>query len=232
MEAKKVTQEQLAQLFAFTRKHFVEYYDLQAELADHLANAIEERWQEQPGLSFDEALRLEFKKFGIFGFSDIVERRQNALMKRYYRLAWREFRSALNLQMLVAVALAAFAIYKAVLIAPWTYDVFLLIFFGISSYKLLQLKKQYRKKLGQTRKKWLLEEIIYSCGGFGILMYFPVQLSQYVLPNSVSPPLSAIMAIALALLSVYDYVVLFRLPARAEMHLRKVYPEYSIENIV
>ena len=97
MEAKKIDHEQMQKLFTFTRQHFVEYYDLQAELADHLANAIEARWAEQPGLSFDEALHLEFKKFGIFGFSDIVEQRQNALFKKYYRLVWHEFRSTVSL---------------------------------------------------------------------------------------------------------------------------------------
>jgi hypothetical protein len=32
---------------------------------DHLANAIETQWQENPKLSFNEALNKEFKKFGV-----------------------------------------------------------------------------------------------------------------------------------------------------------------------
>ena len=37
----KVNQKQIDELYLFTRQHFVEYYDLQTELVDHLANAIE-----------------------------------------------------------------------------------------------------------------------------------------------------------------------------------------------
>jgi hypothetical protein len=48
---------------------------------DHLANAIETQWQENPKLSFNEALNKEFKKFGVFGFMDVVEKRQTVLSK-------------------------------------------------------------------------------------------------------------------------------------------------------
>jgi hypothetical protein len=33
------------------------------------------QWQENPKLSFNEALNKEFK-FGVFGFMDVVEKRQ------------------------------------------------------------------------------------------------------------------------------------------------------------
>ncbi len=68
----KLSKEQIQKLYTFTHQHYVEYYDLQTELVDHLANAIEEQWQENPKLSFDEALQIEFKKFGVFGFMDVV----------------------------------------------------------------------------------------------------------------------------------------------------------------
>jgi hypothetical protein len=41
---------------------------------DHLANAIE-TMARKPKLSFNEALNKEFK-FGVFGFMDVVEKRQ------------------------------------------------------------------------------------------------------------------------------------------------------------
>ena len=71
----KLTSSQIDHLFTFTRQHSVEWYDLQSELVDHIANAIETQWQENPNRSFDEALQLEFKKFGVFGFMDVVEKK-------------------------------------------------------------------------------------------------------------------------------------------------------------
>ena len=79
----KLSTQQIDQLFTFTRQHFVEWYDLQSELVDHLANAIETELQENPKLSFDEVLSKEFKKFGVFGFMDVVEKRQAVLGKKY-----------------------------------------------------------------------------------------------------------------------------------------------------
>ncbi len=77
----KLKENQIQDLYAFTRKHFVEHYDLQTELVDHLANDIETIWKEHPCLSFREARGKSFKKFGIFGFMDVVEARGKCLKK-------------------------------------------------------------------------------------------------------------------------------------------------------
>ncbi len=45
---KTVNEKQIERLFQFTREHYVKHYDLQSELVDHLANAIEQRWEETP----------------------------------------------------------------------------------------------------------------------------------------------------------------------------------------
>ena len=79
----KLSAEQIERLYQFTRQHFVEYYDLQTELVDHLAIAIEAEWQENSKISFEDALQKEFKKFGVFGFMEVVEQRQAALNKKY-----------------------------------------------------------------------------------------------------------------------------------------------------
>src|SRR6185436_6113077 len=83
----KLIKEQIDRLYQFTIQHYVEYYDLQTELVDHLANAIEQQWQENPKISFEDALQTEFKKFGIFGFTDLVEKRRFALQEKYQKIA-------------------------------------------------------------------------------------------------------------------------------------------------
>ena len=93
----KLTPQQIERLYQFTRQHYVEWYDLQTELVDHLANSIEAQWQENPKISFEDALQVEFKKFGIFGFMDVVEKRQAALGKKYNLLIWKHFKSFFNI---------------------------------------------------------------------------------------------------------------------------------------
>uniref|UniRef100_UPI00404B0E40 hypothetical protein n=2 Tax=Flavobacterium sp. TaxID=239 RepID=UPI00404B0E40 len=97
----KVNESQTARLYQFTREHFVEYYDLQTELVDHLAFGIETQWQENPKLDFEIALQNEFKKFGIFGFSNVVEKRQTAMSKRYQQFIWQQFKEYFKLPKIV-----------------------------------------------------------------------------------------------------------------------------------
>ncbi len=75
----KLTPEQIQQLYKFTRQHYVEYYDVQTELVDHLANDIEQIWQTKPNLSFEDTRDISFKKFGVFGFMDVVDERAKVL---------------------------------------------------------------------------------------------------------------------------------------------------------
>ena len=85
---RQITQEETDQLFQFCRRHYVYHYDVQIELVDHLASAIEEQWEQNPELSFDEGLKNSFKKFGIYGFSKIKSQKEKELKRKYRRLLW------------------------------------------------------------------------------------------------------------------------------------------------
>ena len=58
-----------------------------------MANAIEAQWEQNSKRSFEEALQIEFKKFGVFGFMEVVEKRQAALQKKYHKLVWNELKN-------------------------------------------------------------------------------------------------------------------------------------------
>ncbi|WP_319591307.1 hypothetical protein [uncultured Draconibacterium sp.] len=85
---RQITQEETEQLFQFCRRHYVYHYDVQIELVDHLATAIEGQWEQNTKLSFDEGLKNSFKKFGIYGFSKIKSQKEKELRRKYNRLLW------------------------------------------------------------------------------------------------------------------------------------------------
>lgn len=225
---KKLNAEQIERLYLFTRQHFVEYYDLQTELVDHLANAIETKWAVQPDLDFETALQQEFKKFGVFGFMDVVEKRQAALTKRYYKLLWQYFKEFFGLPKIVLTIACIAITYQMLMFEPVLYTIILFIVLLLSAVKLFQLNRQYKKKVRQTGQKWLLEELIFRCGGTGIYLYVAVQALRLG-GESASPLYMAILSIFLVLLALYDYIVLFVIPAKAEEHLKATYPEYNLE---
>ena len=84
-----LTDEQIDALFQFVKSKYVDFYDVQVELVDHLASEVETRIAETPSVTFDAALQQVYRGFGIFGFSDLVEEKQNAADKRV-RVLWME----------------------------------------------------------------------------------------------------------------------------------------------
>lgn len=226
---KKLTPREIAALYDFTRKHFVLHYDLQTELVDHLANAIEQHWAKNPNLTFDEVLNAEFKKFGVFGFSDIVAQRQAALTKRYYKLIWSYTKDFLRLPKIL-IALAGMAVaYKLVLTVPYFVAIFtfalLLVFFP----RFIMLNKQFKKHAKATGKRWMFQENVYRCSGFGAFFYIFFQLARFEGGPGASPWLAGVASVLIVLYALCSYITLFVIPARAEEHLKSVYPEYGME---
>ena len=86
-----ITDAQYESLFAFCRRHYVHYYDVQVELVDHLSAAIEERMQQNPKLSFDQALDSVYAGFGIKGFADIVATRMQMVYEKCKKQKWKLF---------------------------------------------------------------------------------------------------------------------------------------------
>jgi len=230
-ELKKVTAEQMDMLFEFTRKHYVEYYDVQCELADHLANAIEERWETQPNLGFNEALHFEFKKFGIFGFTGIVEKRQLALGKKYKKLMWQYLKEFIRIPQILITIVLLLMVYKAISFSQIVYYILSLSTFLLSFIVLIIRVVKYRKKVKQIGKKWLFEETIAHCGGMAGMTYIPFHFSTIFDLDSPSTSIIkiVIMTIVVVLFMLIQYVVLFVIPRRAEEHLLKTYPEYNFE---
>lgn len=164
---KELTEEQVAQLFAFTRKHYVEYYDVQVELVDHLASSIETEWEKNPEISFDSALNNVFSGFGIFGFSDVVESKATAVWK-YQRELWKQtfikqfkwpnLLKSISIWIILYVLLTIFpvkiiAIITALLIIP------LSLYFLIKEQQ--YLKKYSIKKLILTSQRFIYLSFSY-----------------------------------------------------------------------
>lgn len=229
----KLLPEQIQRLYIFTRQHYVEYYDLQTELVDHLANAIEQQWQQNPKLSFDEALQKEFKKFGVFGFQDVVEQRQKALNKKYNKLVWEHFKDFFSVPKIIVSVSAVFGLfyilkhfYFSEILAVLMIGIILIVF----SYLFIKNRKiQKRKK--ETDKVWLYEQIIFGYGTFSSVLTFPIHTYNLIfnkfekLPNDY-----VLLAISLFTVSIYlvSYIIVYLIPSKAEDYLSQVYPEYKI----
>lgn len=89
----ELTPQQIDELFAFCRRHYVHHYDVQLELVDHLANAIEEKMNADKNISFEAALNTVHNSFGYKGFAGVVEAKEKAVGKHWRKLRWQYFKS-------------------------------------------------------------------------------------------------------------------------------------------
>jgi hypothetical protein len=229
----KLTPEQIDRLYQFTRQHYVEYYDLQTELVDHLANAIEAQWQENPKISFEDALQKEFKKFGVFGFMDVVEKRQAALNRKYNGIIWNHFKAFFTIPKIILTTTLVGLTYFFLNISLYKADV-VLVAFGIIilSYYFFIIYFQIKNKKANaaTNKKWLLKEIILGRSSIVGMIYLPIQImlhSEKVLENSLGVLGISFLLVSLILI---EYIMIIEIPKKAEAYLKTTYPEYALEN--
>jgi len=231
----KLTQTQIEKLYQFTRQHYVEWYDLQTELVDHLANAIEEQWQQNPKLSFEDALQIEFKKFGVFGFMDVVEKRQAALGKQYNKLVWNHFKDFFSIPKIIGTASAFLFLVVLMLKYQFAHIIIITLFILSAIIFFMGMIKLSRKNKKQTKisgKKWLYKDIIYGFGTFGGLSYLPIQIALQLYDKLSYFNLVSSILISATVISVllFNYVILFIIPSKAEHYLKKTYPEYELVN--
>ncbi len=146
--------EQIDTLFDFCRKHFVHHYDVQVELVDHLANAIEEKMALDKNVSFETALDKVYAGFGVFGFAGVVSAKSVSLEKQYRKLKWKLFLSYFTLPK-AAFTVCIFLVLSLPVnfLSGKALSIFLIALIGLLFiWELYVSIKSIRKVRKQTRK--------------------------------------------------------------------------------
>lgn len=228
----KLNEFQIQDLYAFTRQHFVEHYDLQTELVDHLANDIETQWQQQPKISFEDAKKRAFKKFGIFGFMDAIEQKQKAMNKRYRRYLWSELKKWFELPQLFATLCLFLMFYFAfsTSLVSILSLIFYVIIMGWAIYKGIHLNRQFRRRKEISNKKWILEEMIFKQAGITSFVFMSQLFNVYNIPQEFTNNIYFLVLFSLGFtaLVLINYISLEIIPNKAEELLNETYPEFSL----
>ena len=234
----KLTTAQIEQLYTFTRQHYVEWYDLQTELVDHLAHAIEERWQENPSLSFTDALKSEFKKFGVFGFMDVVEAKQKFLQKKYNQIVLSHIKTFFTLPKIMLTSAATGFLFLTLTNIQYSKEMVLLwigILIVFVFYVLISNRLRRKRHIKENQKRWLFDDIIHQYGSFAGFIVLPLNIflqifnhAELYLGSAFAP---SIMSFFLVLMTIFIYVIFVSIPSRSKEYLLRTYPEYSSLNV-
>lgn len=227
----KLTKDQIQELYKFTRAHYVEHYDLQTELVDHLANGIERHWAQFPNLSFEEAKQKEFKKFGVFGFMDVIAERHKAMRKRYRKIIWRFLLQWWSFSKLIGILLGILISFFTINSLPkgdFRFGTITVVFY-VLAVLMLYRSFQLKKEIENTSKKWVLQEIIYRQGLTVQIFIIPIHLFNMTIIRGMSNTIFGELAIAVFLvcLVILLKVCGYSIPSKTEEILLETYPEYK-----
>ena len=214
----------------------MEYFDVQTELVDHLANDIEQIWSETPSVTFEEARAVSFKKFGVFGFMEVVEERQKSLNKKYWSLVWHIFKQFFTIPhiiLTITIGFAFFFVFKY-LQSDGLFAFLFMLVFGFLIVRLFYLQKLRKKRYFLSQKKWLLEEYIFNLGNFAVLINLIFQLCfqlrffkfsvDFINPTIVF----LVQSVFFTVLGLLIYSITYLLPSKVEEILSAQYPEYKL----
>ena len=230
----ELTQTNIKELYKFTRKHFVYHYDVQTELVDHLANDIESIWEEHPKLSFQDAQDKSFKKFGIFGFMDVIEAKQKQMNKRYWKIILRfakEWFSIPKIVVTISIFLAFFMLLQ-IQYSEYILLATLLILIILEMRIVYKVRKLHKEKVVKKDKIFLLESMIGDTKNGNTGLTFMNLFNIIHLTNFNFSALHIywvlVISIVLTLLCILFYVSNYVIPQRAEELLEETYPEYKL----
>lgn len=222
---RKITAKEAEKLFSFTKKHYVEYFDIRMELVDHLASAMEKEWEISPEMTFEENLDCQFKKFGIFGFSEIVEEKTTAMEKYYWRIIFREILAALK-SLPGAITFLLIFMGFSLLINSATGFIILqacvLFLFLVQGFFTFRLERRLKAKRKSFEKIYMLEEIILKTGGASVLFIcaFNVMLIFDYADLKAEPILQYSMAVVVTLIIFLGYTSSIVIPAKKEKMIK------------
>lgn len=230
----ELTKEQIQDLYKFTRKHFVEHYDVQTELVDHLANDIEQISKENQYLSFEEARTISFKKFGVFGFMNVVEQKQKAMHKRYWKILWRFAKQWFSLPKIIITGIV-FMVFYSVFQIQYAEEVILVTLSSLlllDFYFLFKNRHLRKRKKQQKEKIYLLESMIGDTRN-GLSAMMIVNIFNLINLSDIKFVELAIywqllLAFVSTLICIVFYISTYVMPLKAEELLLETYPEYKM----
>jgi len=228
---KKVSTKQIELMINFIKTRYVECYDLQTELVDHLANDIEAQWENHPKRSFNAAFHEAFKKFGKYGFKPIVAKHNKVLRKMHYKIIFQYLKTYLKFPKLILTIFATLVTFGFFELVKGSDLGFFAIFIMSMLFMVpfvLKNKKQYEAVLNTKKRHWKLEELLITSDK--VKSYFSIPF-WVIAQFGITVETDTIYHIGIAFFAVLSFLVMYvtvvEIPKNREKILKEIYPEYK-----
>lgn len=186
------SQNQIEEIFEFVRSHKVKYADVQIELVDHLASAIEILQKENPSISFKDALLKSSSQFDVKvksqrpssfgevsyknGFKNLVKEKElhastylNRRMKDYLKSFFSVPKVLLTIGIWIIIyMMLGLGFNFSLWVSLCVIYVSVLLYWGIKSYT---FQKEYGKFLSIRTLNGSMLAVILLCCPYPLLEY-------------------------------------------------------------
>jgi hypothetical protein len=221
-----LTENEIKSLFDFVKSKYVSYIDLQYELVDHLASAIEDEMSCDHCLSFEKALNKVYARFPITGFTHFVNSKQIGLKSYWRSKMFSILKGYFKLPKIFITLLLTIAFFMLYLnTGNDVFQVHMVILLLCST--ILLGYENYTSKQEHAQGKYLFLDTFYSTSyqftGF-VFFYFGMKLTENIDKININIYLfSALKTVFVLYLIISGHMRLRYLPAVLKEEIAKKY---------
>ena len=183
----KLTAEQIEYVSNYVKSFNMKWYELQVELTDHMVTSMEEIWEKDPELTFNQLKLNAANKFvGDSSFKSIQEVRKRILQKEYRKVQWKMITEYLKFPKIFGSILLVYLAYtfSAYFVSPQKYLAVLfcsLLLIGLPSLYYWWKSKEIDGKIFLTLETLNPNPWVFSFPslGMGITRQLKQELLQY-----------------------------------------------------
>jgi len=231
MTERKLTPGQIEELHEFCYFRCVFHYDVHIEIVDHLATAIENLWETNPGMPFEKAMYQVGEQFGgDLGFSTFRHEKEKALRKKYRRLLWQFVADYYKFPKIMITLLLTFTLYTALYYSEndqWIVVSLVALFSGFSLFYGLYYRPKHVQIKTEKGYSFLLNDIsikgVLSKTGTGFGGYFIFIATQHAHFSTAG---SIIFSILVSLYIVLLYGDCFFISKKIREHFKEQFPQF------
>lgn len=238
MNTHTLTPEQIEAMYDFCYDHDVLEYEIQTELVDHLATAVENQLSENPETSFKEALiDYYYLNFGIDGFRKIVKSKRRSFRNQYDQLFLRFLGSFFQLPRIILTLALILTLFTSLhfldqrriilLFSASILVIYFIMFMAINIFT-----NRFKIKLEDNEKSFLIVDyfnrlkrrVNQSWSLFYILCFF--FLKPFRAPQTAF--IDLIGSALIVLLFISYYALMFYMPKLVKQHFIEQFPQFVI----
>jgi hypothetical protein len=229
-----ITPEETEELFNLCEKYGVFFYDVQIELVDHMASLIEEQWEKDPEISFQQGLKNAVSSFGKSNFTKVTREKEKEVNRKYNLLLWKyfiEFYKWPKLLITIVFTLGLLLFFeffnqtKTIMLIYWG-----LVLVGFAFY-LIRIFPKYKIK-GKSGELFLLtarqSQVMYISI---ILLQVPLITNNVFKLNEIDSINNVFILAAISFFIVFFSILLyantFFLSKKIKEHFEEQFPEFA-----